>query len=67
MFMFSNSNHSKGATRCKWFGTATLCDGACSDIECARCKTKWCARKTHFGASGFGVDCHFGTKVLCCN
>ena len=73
MFMLSNYNHSKGSTRCKWFGTATLCDGACSDgdgtlpIECARCKTKACAAKTHFGASGFGGGCHFGLKLLCCS
>ena len=73
MFSFSNYNHLKGFTRCEWFGTATRCNGACSDgdgtlpIECARCKTKACAAKTWFGVRGFGIDCHFGTKVLCCN
>ena len=76
MFALTNSNHLKGLTRCKWFGTATICNGACSDgdgtlvgvvvFECARCKSKACAAKTWFGVRGFGIDCHFGTKVLCC-
>ena len=62
----------KGATRCKWFGCwSSWAD--CNDgdgtlpIECAKCKTKSCAAKTHFGASGFGVGCHFGIKLLCCS